>query len=295
MNEEELKQTEERAHRVLAQYLSGMSWIPPYPLDSCNIERLKKDKEEVESHNRRLAVNKAIYDFNAEVGICGHSFSSWQCMTGESLKNRLVALPLAQTQSEQQKKRQIIETAKNGKQLWSKLRDADAKDEYTRTRTVTIKTANRIRSVVPINWDEHYAKVEGVEATYDLFMVYSEEDLAIFDAEIIERKKSPKIKELTKNMVSLVKQAEKLKFAIIQANIKAQKALSSNGRPDIKTCKVYVNAKTEFDDLSYQHSNLMTQLTFYMNDTASIPSFPGLSCDDISAEHAIKEEWRRYA
>ena len=293
MIKEELKQIIKESGE-LNRYPKQIQPIPYCILDSPEaIERWKEDSEVIENDNFRLAVYQCANDIISEETNVQGLYSSRFYMTTEAHKNTFSGQSFAQLRSTVEEMRNEKDNANAAKINISRLINANAKMKWENTRMVTRESSNRVYSWTVLDWEEFLRKNEGKIAVLDLFMLYCDQTMAVYDAEIAERKKSPRIKELTKNMASITKQAEKLKLVVIQANEKLQKALSNNGRPDFKNSQVFINAKREFDDLSYQHSNLMAQLAYYTNETKIVPSFPSLTCTDTSAEHAIKEEWKK--
>jgi hypothetical protein len=243
---------------VLNLYLKQLSPTPQYLLDSPEaIKRWEKDREVIEENNKRLAVPPCAIDIITDETNVNGSYSSRLHMTPEAHKNTFSGQSYAQLRSTVEEIRNEKDNANTAKTNITKLINVEAEKTWENTRMVTRESSNRVSSWTVLDWKEHLKKYKGKIAVLDLFMLYCDQTIAVFDEEIAARKKSPKIKELTKNMASIAKQAEKLKLVIIQVNEKLQKALSNNGRPDFKSSKVFINAKAEFDDLSYQHSNLM--------------------------------------
>jgi hypothetical protein len=213
----------------------------------------------------------------------------------------LKTLRLTQLNGTRQKLRDSLETIIEADNVALQSINKDAEMYYEKTGDIIRKDARGntcIRSrpwkefAERSPWTDFTEEVNGDRVILKIGKRIFQQILANYDAVIAERKESPKINEITKNTASIVKQAEKLKRTIIQTNEKLQKALLTNGRPDLKNSKVFINAKTEFDDLSYQHSNLLSQLAFYTNETENVPSFPSLTCTDTSAENSIPEKWR---
>jgi hypothetical protein len=280
---------------VLNSYLNHAP-MPLYILDSPEaIERWKRDSEVNENNNFRIAVPKCANDIISEETNVRGSSSSQLCMTIEGHKNMFSGQSFVQLRTINEEIRNEKDNANDAKNNILRQINPDAKTKWESTRMVTRESSNRVYSWTVLDWEEHERKIRGKEAVLDLFMLYCDQTIAVYDAEIAERKKSPKIKELTKNAASIVKQGEKLKSTIIQSNVELLKAISNNGRPEFNKSKVFINAKMEFEDLSYQHSNLMAQLAFFTNETENVRSFPSLVCADISVENSIKDEWRRYA
>ncbi|GEM_PF-6339876 len=291
MNEQKLKKIIEESGVIVS--LTRMPSTLHYPLDSAEAqERYAKEKES----NFQKAILEGAYDIATSLGAFGGSSSSFQATSPEVHKNTLINLNFAQLISNAGEITQEIEKLRSAKPLLSRLIDANAKSQWELCGTITIETSNKVSSYTENDWESHETKIKGKEAVLDMAMLFYEKILAVYDAEIVERKKSPKIKELAKNLTSNVKQAEKILPTIVKANERAQKALAQGQKPDLKTCNVYIDATTELSELSSQYSVLKKEIDFLTNERIpNLPDFPMLSQNDISADHPIKQEWRRFA
>jgi hypothetical protein len=295
MSEQELRKIIEDSG-VLALYLRQMPSLTQYTLDSGqDIERYKKDIEAKEQNNFHASVYHCAFDIAMWIAGVGGSFSSLHCMTPESHKNTFSNHNFARLQSTLQDIRQEIEKLKIAKQLLSKLIDANAKTNWESCYMITLGTPNKSLSWRELDWNSHQKKIESKLAVLDLAILLYGKILATYDAEIADRTKSPKVKEIVKDMTSLVNQAEKVLQTIVKANEKAQKALTQGTRPDIKSCKAYIEESTKFNELSYEFSVCKNQLDYYINVAPNDVSFPALTSSSTSAESEIKKEWRRFA
>jgi hypothetical protein len=294
MNEEEIRKIIEESE-ILTPYLRTMPSMTSYSLDSEQaIERYKKDKALNEENNYYASVFQCAFDKASWLSGSGGTFSSYQCMTPEAHKNTFINLNFAQLLSSSQAIRQEIERINDAKPLLSKLIDANAKAQWDRNYSITLETANKSSSWNERDWDSHITKNKAKQAVLDMAILLYEKILAVYDAEISERKQAPKVKEIIKNMSSLVKQAEKTLLTIGKANQKAQKALEHGIRPDLKTCNNFIDATAEFSELSHQYSIHQNQLDFYTNESSNDLAFPALTSNDTSAEYEIKREWRKF-
>jgi hypothetical protein len=295
MIEQELKRKIEESN-VLARYLKNMPPMPNYRMDSEEAQtRYIRANAITQENNFRASVLECAFDIASWVSGCGGSFSTWQCKSPEAQKATFINLSFAQLLSSAHDIRQEIGKLKNAKLLLLKLTDTDAKAKWENNFSITLLTANRASSWIEYNWKTHEAKMRGKEAVLDMAIVQNEEILVVYEAEIADRTKSPKIKEIVKNMQSLVKQAEKILPTITKANGNAQKALMQGTRPDLKSCKIFIEGCAEFSELSYEFSALKNQLDYYTHQTPNDVSFPALTSNDTSAAYEIKKEYGRYA
>jgi hypothetical protein len=295
MNEQELRKIIEESE-ILAPYIRTMPSMPQYRLDSQQaIERYKSDLVTVEQDNFSASVYQCAFDIAMWVSGVGGSFSSLQCMTPEAHKNTFSNHNFAHLHTIAQEIRQEIEKLKNAKLPLSKLIDANAKAQWESCFMITLGTTNKSSSWSEPDWEKHETKIRSKEAVLDMAIILNEKLVAVYDSEMADRKKSPKIKEIVKNMSSLVKKADKIRPTITKANEKAQKALAHGTKTDLKTCKAYIDATIELSDLCQQYLTLENQLRFYTNEAINGLDFPALTASDTSAEYEIKKEWRRCA
>lgn len=295
MNEQELRKIIEPSE-ILAPYLRTMPSMPQYRLDSQQaIEHYKSDLEAIEQNNFNVSVCQCAFDITLWISSVGGSFSSLQCMTSEAHKNTFNDHNFAHLHTIAQEIRQEIEKLKNAKPLLAKLIDANAKSQWQGSYMITIGTSNKSSSYSEPDWEKHETKIRGKEVVLDMAILLNEKLVAVYDAEMADRKKSPKVKEIIKNMSSLVKNAEKIRPTVTNANEKAQKALAHGTRTDLKTCKAYIEATIELSDLCQQYITLENELRFYTNEAINDLDFPALTASDTSADNEIKKQWRRCA
>lgn len=289
MSEKELRRIIEESE-VIAN-LTKMHLLR-FTLDSETAkEQYGKDVET----NFRRGVFEGAYEIAMSLGAFGGSYSTLLGTTPEVHQNTFNNLNFAHLESNAQEIKQEIEKLKSAKPLLLKLIDADAKTQWERTFMITIETSNRAFSYNEQDWNEHETKIKSKEAVLDMAILLYQKILVVYDEEITDRKKSPKVKEIIKNMSSLVKQAEKILPTIGKANQKAQRALANGSRPDLKTCNNFIDASAELSELNQQYSTQQNQLKFYTKESLNDLAFPALNGNDTTAEHEIKREWRKFA
>ncbi len=296
MNKEELKKIIVESG-VISSYLKHMPPMPYYMLNSDEaIERYKKDSEAFREDNFRSSVSQyALDEVVMWVSQIGGTFGYYQYMNPEAHKNTFSNLNYAQLTAKAQEISVENERLKSAKPLLLKLISSDAKTQWEKNYAVTIEKPDRCLSWVVHDWEKHDTEIKTKNAVLDFDIIQHEEILDVYNEEIAHRKQSPKIKDIIKNMTSIAKDAEKIRLKIRDANIKAQKSLTNNSSPNLKVCSTYIDAITDFAELSHHYSVLQGQLAYFTNETANVPSLQGLTSDETGSDFEIKKTWRAFA
>jgi hypothetical protein len=296
MNEEEMRKTINESG-VLNRYLIRMPYLPLYPLDSDEtIKRYKEDAAYFEESEFQKATHHCAFDTRTDLVAGGGSFSSADTKTPEAHQKNLPNMSAQQLRVEAQNQRYGIDSLRDVQLLIPKLIDSSAKEEYSKgSHTVTLRLPTSSRTWTFFDWDKFVNQVTGKIAVVELAILLRQKILAIYETEIDERKNSAKAKEIIKRMTSIVKNADKIRPTIANANASAQRALDNHGKPHVKTSKVYIEAYAKFSDLSNEHRSLRTQLEFYTTELPETANLPSLRFEDTSAKDAIERVWRNLA
>lgn len=294
LTEAELKTLIDQS-KLLNNYNSTLQSPPNYPLDSPEaIERYTKDLESIQENNYRGAVLKCTFDIVLMTTRYTGSLHSNRKLSPNIHKNAFGQLQFHQLLSLLSSLNDDVERINEAKPILSELIGDDAKAEWDRSFTVTIRTISGYKGTAVKNWEEHENQIRAKLAVLDMALLIYGKLITTYEEEIADRKKSPRTSQILKNMAGMVKKANKIKPAMTKANAKAQKTLI-HGVPDLKTCSEYIDASAKFSELYSQYINLQTELSNYTNEIADIPLFPALSDAETSAARAINETWRRYS